>query len=535
MKLESWSRAVVDDATSRQIQGLAGLVDTLAQALAALREADWNDDPAGMFSSPDGASAAPAVHMGAGIGTTNVEVSTSPVASRAPAEPANAHRLSIEQMSHLIASGRTSASDLVERCLAEISAHNPSLNAFITVAADRARLAARQADKEIASGRIRGPLHGIPISVKDLVDVAGMATTAASRVRRGHVAADDAPVVTRVRQAGAVIVGKCNLHEFAFGTTSEESAYGPVKHPLDQSRSPGGSSGGSAAAIVSGMCAASIGTDTGGSIRIPSAACGTVGLKPTFGELSCEGVVPLARTLDHVGPLARTVADAWLLYRVMKGSEPGWPETVVRSPSTIVCGVPRSYFLDHLDDGVRTAFEDACERLQQAGCRVDEVEVPHARLIAPVYLATVFAEAAAVHARGLERQAGDYTEPVRVRFELARYVLGEDYVRAQRGREVLGHEIDRLLEGCTVLLLPTLPVPAPPLGSKTVQMGTVVEATRAATLRLTQVFNLTGHPAISLPAPRTADGLPVGLQLAGRRFETEALLGVARVVEACLC
>src|SRR5438552_6861764 len=206
------------------------------------------------------------------------------------------------------------AVDVVEACLQRIHERNPGLNAFILVMGEEARRQAREADRELAAGRDRGPLHGVPISLKDIFDVRGVPTTAASRVRDGHVAARDAPAVAHLRQAGAVIVGKTNLHEFAFGTTNEDSAFGPARNPRDPSRSPGGSSGGSAASVAAGMALATIGTDTGGSIRIPAAACGVVGLKPSLGEVSTAGVVPLSRTLDHVGPLAQSVTDACLVY-----------------------------------------------------------------------------------------------------------------------------------------------------------------------------------------------------------------------------
>ena len=204
-------------------------------------------------------------------------------------------------------------------CLARIAERDSSINAFITVLADEARAQARAADQEIAAGRYRGPLHGVPISLKDLIDLRGTPTTAASRVRRGHVAARDSVVAARLRAAGAVFVGKTNLHEFALGTTNEDSAYGPVHHPLDHTRSPGGSSGGSAASVLADMCYASIGSDTGGSIRIPSAACGLVGLKPALGEIPTDGVVPLSSTLDHVGPLCRSVEDAAILHQTLGG------------------------------------------------------------------------------------------------------------------------------------------------------------------------------------------------------------------------
>src|SRR5204863_69907 len=209
------------------------------------------------------------------------------------------------------------AVDVVEACLQRIHERNPELNAFILVTAEESRRQAREADRELAAGRDRGPLHGVPLSIKDLFDVRGTPTTAASRVREGHVATQDAPAIGHLREAGAIFIGKTNLHEFALGTTSEDSAFGPVHHPKDPARSPGGSSGGSAVSIADGMACASIGSDTGGSIRIPAAACGVVGLKPSYGEVSTEGVVPLSPTLDHAGPLTRSVADAFLVYRAL--------------------------------------------------------------------------------------------------------------------------------------------------------------------------------------------------------------------------
>src|SRR6266536_4518033 len=218
--------------------------------------------------------------------------------------------MTIEEFGRRFRAREVTSEQVTEECLQAIESGNPALNAFILVTADEARRQAREADREIASGHDRGSLHGVPLSVKDLYDMRGLATTAASRVREGHVAQHDAAAIAHLRQAGAVFIGKTNLHEFAFGTTNEDSAYGPARHPLDPNRSPGGSSGGSAASVADGMCYASMGTDTGGSIRIPSAACGLVGLKPATGELSTEGVVPLSSTLDHIGPLCRSVEDA---------------------------------------------------------------------------------------------------------------------------------------------------------------------------------------------------------------------------------
>jgi aspartyl-tRNA(Asn)/glutamyl-tRNA(Gln) amidotransferase subunit A len=448
--------------------------------------------------------------------------------------------LTADAFGHMLRAGTISAGEVTEACLRRIEADNPRLNAFVLVMADEARKQARQADRELAAGLDRGPLHGVPISIKDLLDVRGTRTTAASHVRDGHVLAEhDAPAVARLRQAGAVFIGKTNLHEFAFGTTSEDSAFGPARNPHDPSRSPGGSSGGSAISVAAGMALATIGTDTGGSIRIPSAACGVVGLKPTYGEVSTDRVVPLSRTLDHVGPLARSVTDAWLVYRGLVGAGSGRPPRAaeITAPvpvSSLRLAVPRVYFCDVLDDEVRARFEESLDRLREAGARIDETDIAHASHIAPVYLTLVLADAAAYHATTLETMPELYTPPVRIRLEMGRYVLGEDYARALKGREVLRREVDAAVAGHDALVLPTLPIPAPPLGAVSVPVGGAVEPIRNLMLRQTQLFNLTGHPAISLPCGRTADGLPCGLQLVGARRHTEALMRTALACEPCL-
>src|SRR5450759_941436 len=375
--------------------------------------------------------------------------------------------MTIDEFGRKLRARELSVVDATNACLARIEADNARLNAFVLVMADEARRQAREADREIAAGRDRGPLHGVPMSIKDLVDMRGIATTAASRVRAGHVAEHDAPIVAHLRRAGAVVVGKTNLHEFALGTTNEDSAFGPARNPHDETRSPGGSSGCSAVSIVAGMALASIGTDTGGSIRIPAAACGTVGLKPTYGEVSADGVVPLARSLDHVGPLAASVADAHLVYHALLGGAVARP--LAAAPVRgLRLAVPRAYFCDLLDDEVRTAFEDALGRLREAGAQVRDVEIRHARDIAPVYLHLSLAEAAAYHATTIDEQPDSYTTPVRLRLEMGRHILAEDYVRAQIGREVLRREVDAALADHDALVLPTLPIPAPLLGANSV-------------------------------------------------------------------
>ncbi len=444
--------------------------------------------------------------------------------------PASAR--TIAELARALRAGETSAEAATTECLERIAERNPSINAYITVLADRALAQARQADAELARGKDRGPLHGVPLSLKDLIDLREVPTTAASHVREGHVAGEDSPVAARLREAGAVFLGKANLHEFAFGTTNEDSAFGLVRHPLDPHRSPGGSSGGSAASVLDGMAYASIGTDTGGSIRIPSAACGLVGLKPSIGEVPVDGVVPLSATMDHVGPLCRSVEDARILFDVLRGGA-GQP----RQASTVKglrVGVLRGYFTALLDPQVALAFDATCAALADAGAIVDEVEITHAGDIAPVYLQIVLAEAAAFHAKTLESHADAYTPNVRIRLEMGRYILAEDYVRALTGRKVLIAEVDAALRGRDILVLPTLGVPATRLGATTVKIGGIDEPVRNITLMLTQLFNVTGHPAITLPCGRTSEGLPVGVQLVGGLQQTDALLSAAEAVESLL-
>ena len=438
----------------------------------------------------------------------------------------------LHRIATAISTGAVPVREVVDAALDRIRARERTLNAFTTVLDAAAAAQADTAAREIASGRYRGPLHGVPVSVKDLIDVAGIPTTAASRVPAGPPPAADAAAVGRLRAAGAILIGKCNLHEFAFGTTGEDSAFGPTLHPLDPGRSPGGSSSGSAVSVAAGMAWTSIGTDTGGSIRIPAAACGLVGLKPTFGEVSCDGVVPLAPSLDHVGPLARCVADARLVLHALRPPAPVRPAAC--DPVTRRLGCPRPFFLDELDPAVRETFDRAMERLRDAGWDLRDTPIRHAEDTPAVCLHLVLAEAAAAHAHGLEHHAGSYSTDVRLRLELGRYVLGEDYVRAQRGRAVLAAAVDAALTGCDALVLPALALPAPRLGADAVEIDGRSAPLRPLMLRLTQLFNATGHPAISIPCGLTSGGLPCGLQLVGLRNRTDHLLDVAEACEAVL-
>ncbi len=428
--------------------------------------------------------------------------------------------LDIVEAGHRLRAKTLTAEALTDACLVHIAARNAELRAFITVTAEQARAAARLADRELGSGHDRGPLHGIPIALKDLIDQAGVPTTAASHVRPLTPAASDAIVTARLKAAGAVLVGKTNLHEFALGTTGDDSAFGAVRNPLDVTRSAGGSSGGSAAALVAGMALGAIGTDTGGSIRIPSAACGLVGLKPGFGGVPVDGVVPLSSTLDHVGPLARTVADAAAIHGVLARATMRalQPPPIARQRLGRLTG----YFEEFLQPEVRTAYESALERLSRAGAAIRPVSVPHAADAAAIYLHICLPEGAAYHAETLERCPERYSPNVRLRFEMGRYILAEDYVRAMTARDVLAHEIDAALSEVDALVLPTLAIVAPTLGAESVDVGARREALRPVMLRLTQPFNLSRHPAVALPCAST--GLPVSLQVVGKHARTAALL-----------
>ena len=418
----------------------------------------------------------------------------------------------------------------VAETIVRITELNPALNAFITVFEADAMRQAKLLDEELRQGHSRGPLHGRAISLKDLIDVEGVATTAASRVRFGHMARRDAVIVSRLREAGAVIIGKTNLHEFALGTTSDESAFGPVRNPRDPSRSPGGSSGGSAAAVAAGMGWASIGTDTGGSIRIPASACGVVGLKPTFGEIPTVGVVPLSVSLDHVGPLARSVSDAWAVYSVIAGSTT--PPSPPRPIESVRLGKLGGYFLEKLDEGVRARFEEAMTRLGAAGASVVDIDLGRLPDIATTYVNVALPEAFAYHADALESVPGDFGANVRSRLEMGGQISRDDYVQAQADRAQMRTAVDRALLDCDVLVLPTQAIPPQTIGAATAMIGSVEEPLRPLTLRLTQLFNLTGHPAISLPCGEARAALPCGLQLVGRRHRTPELLQVALSCEA---
>jgi aspartyl-tRNA(Asn)/glutamyl-tRNA(Gln) amidotransferase subunit A len=406
------------------------------------------------------------------------------------------------------------ARDLLESCLERIEALNPSLNAFVLVDAEGARAAADHADIELDNARWRGPLHGIPISLKDLLDQAGLPTTAGSLSLR-TIPQADAPAVAHLRAAGAVLVGKCNMHEFAMGTTTDDSGFGPARHPLDPARSPGGSSGGSAIAVRTGMSLGSIGSDTGGSVRIPAAACGLVGIKPAWGEVSLEGVVPLSPTLDCVGPLAHTVEDAWWLVQGLIGQSQSMPQ-VAGLAGGGVAAVPRTFAGRVIDEEVREVFARALSRLERAGLVCRDVELATEASFAPTYMTIVMREALAYHAPRMQAHAAEYTPRVRARLDGVAPPSASEYADALARMDRIRAEVDDHLAAADVLVLPALAIEPPALHVETVRVGATDVPVRAAMLRLTQPFNMSRHPALSLPCGATAAGFPVGLQVVAR-------------------
>ncbi|MGH2560132.1 MAG: amidase [Thermomicrobiales bacterium] len=442
--------------------------------------------------------------------------------------------LSLREAGDALRSGDVSPVELTESVLRRIEATEPAIHAYVAVMADGALKAARRVEDEIRSGNWRGPLHGIPLGIKDIYDVAGVPTRCGSRARADvPAAAQDARSVGLLREAGAIVLGKTVTQEFAAGVVSP-----PARNPWDPARIPGGSSGGSAAAVAAGSALAAMGSDTGGSIRIPASVCGVVGLKPTFGLASRRGVFPLSWSLDTVGPLARTVEDAALILNALVGydpddassvSAPGFDATaeIGQDPRGLRIGVPRPFFCDRLHVDVTNAVERALGVLAELGAEVVETPWPEATIARAASFVINRAETVSVHANAMCATPDLYGEELRERIEASRLLPADAYLRAQRARTLVKQSAARLFaeHRLDAVVTPTLPVTALPADdlSATYADGTREVAGDAYT-RLTMPFNLTGQPALSVPCGFDEMGLPIGLQIAGRPF-TEARIG----------
>jgi aspartyl-tRNA(Asn)/glutamyl-tRNA(Gln) amidotransferase subunit A len=454
----------------------------------------------------------------------------------------------IEELAELLAKRKISAVELTELFLRRIERQNPALNAFLTVTADRAVAEARRAEKQLlrrSSRRQDFPLLGIPITLKDNIWTRGIRSTAGSKILRDFIPSEDSTVARKLARAGAILLGKTNLNEFAYGITGGNVHYGPVHNPWALERIPGGSSAGSAAAIAAGLCAASIGTDTGGSIRVPSSFCGTVGLKPTFGRVSVFGTMPLSPSFDHVGPIARSVGDAALLLGVIAGRDPLDPTSspkavedyrgALRKPMRkFRLGRPREHFWEKVDPKVRRAAEGAISAMEKRGAVVKEVSLPHLKESRDAAADISLAEALHVHeaAGYFPQRAADYSEEVRRRIEAGAKVPANRYLAGFDVQKCLLAEFSAAFQTVDVIVAPTVPVPAPPIGAESVKIDGEEIDTRRVLVGHSRPANFTGLPAISIPCGFTREGLPIGLQLIGRAFDEATLLRIALSYES---
>ncbi len=439
--------------------------------------------------------------------------------------------------------GRLSPVEVVETLLGRIETGDGSLNAFVTVTGERALQDASRAEAEFVAGRHRGPLHGIPVGLKDLIFTRGVRTTMGSAFFADHVPDHSAAVATRLEEAGTILLGKTSTHEFAYGPTGDRSYFGPTRNPRDQSRIPGGSSSGSAAAVAAGMIYGALGSDTGGSIRIPAALCGVVGMKPTFGLVSRSGVFPLSWTLDHVGPITRTVEDNALVLNALAGHDPDDPYSADRPPedfsrglgrgvSGSVIGVPQDFYFEHLDAEVGEKVGEAIEVFESLGARARPVEIPHLRETLEAQRLTLAVEAYAVHEERLRDEPDRYGEGVRERLLGGEGHKAHTYASAQQVKVRAMEEFRQALDGVDVLLTPAVPIAATLVYQEELDIGGYEETVRSAVTRLTGPTNFTGSPSLSVPCGPTAAGLPVGIQLIGRPFDEATVYRFGHSYEA---
>jgi len=437
---------------------------------------------------------------------------------------------------------KVSPVELAEDALSRIEKLNPRLNAFITVTAERALHEAKAAERDIRRGNYRGLLHGIPITLKDNIWTKGVRTTAGSKILKDFVPNADADVAARLRKAGAVLLGKANLHEFAYGITTENPHYGAARNPWNVQCMAGGSSGGSAVAVATGMGFASVGTDTGGSLRIPPSFCGVVGFKPTFGCVSCNGVIPLAVTLDHVGPIARTVEDAAIMLDAICDCEKraGTFQRALRANSKTKkrrarfrLGWPRDYYFNRVDDEVKQAVENAARHFEKMGARIEDVSLPHVEESTEPSTQIALAEATEYHeSQGyFPARAVDYGEDVRGRLQMGSAVRAVDYLKGQQIREQVREDFRKAFESVDAIIAPTTPVATPRIGVNSVTIGGESQPVRGALVRMNRPANFTGFPVISVPCGFTRSGLPIGMALHGTEWDESNLLGIAFAYE----
>jgi aspartyl-tRNA(Asn)/glutamyl-tRNA(Gln) amidotransferase subunit A len=449
---------------------------------------------------------------------------------------ADIENLSIEELAHLLESRQVSSVELIERMLTKIYKHDGTIRSFVRVA-DNARAKAEEVDKEIKRGMYKGHLHGIPIAIKDNYLTADVPTRAGTTAPDISFPLIDAAAVTRLRQSGAVLIGKTNMHEFAWGNVTP-----PTRNPWDIARVPGGSSGGSGAAVASSFCSAALGSDTGGSIRIPASLCGTVGLKATYGLISKRGVITHSWSLDHAGPLTKTVGDAALLLNALAGYDPTDPSSKkVSVPDYTKCerplsdlriGVCRNHFMDRNSDEVQRAIELSIEELCSVSRGPVQISLPNLQYGLGAIFAIELASSSTYHSPSLKigRQKS-FAPDVRTLIEIGNFITATDYLKAEQFRRQLMNDLRRSFDQVDVIVAPTTPITAWKSEETTLEVAGAEESVLAASWRLTYPFNLAGLPAISLPCGFDSRGLPIGLQIAGPPFSEQTLLSLARAYE----
>ncbi len=437
--------------------------------------------------------------------------------------------MTIADAGKALRAGKISCAELVQEALYTIERLNPTLNAFITVTGAQAIARARTLDTELASGRDRGPLHGIPIAHKDLILTKGVRTTSGSKLFENEVPDHDAEVVEKLDAAGAIMVGKAGLHELAYGVTSDNAHFGSIRNPWDTQRIPGGSSGGSGVAVATGMALMATGTDTGGSIRIPASFCGVFGLKPTYGRVSRVGVRPLGLTLDHIGPLNQTARDAELTFQAMAIGA-GRP---ARAGEPIRIGLPENFYFEQVDPEISGAVREAARRSEQLGARVMPVRVPDIHTLNLASFVILLSEASAVYAPYLSRR-DQFSPEAMALLDQGTLLPATSYVNAQRVRKMLVDDFRALFKQIDFLYTPTIPISPARIGEMGVELAGEKQNVRMATTRFVRGINLLGYPAVSMPCGFTGTGLPIGLQLIARPFEDEILLSWCGELEDAL-
>jgi aspartyl-tRNA(Asn)/glutamyl-tRNA(Gln) amidotransferase subunit A len=436
--------------------------------------------------------------------------------------------MTILEMADALRAKKISSLELTNETLEKIARENPRLNAFITVTADAARARASAMDAELSHRIDRGPLHGVPFAHKDLVYTKGIRTTGGSKIFKDFVPDHDADIAINLEKAGAVMVGKTNLHEFAYGITSTNPHFGAVRNPWDTDRIPGGSSGGSGAAVAAGILPFATGTDTGGSIRIPASFCGVTGLKPTFGLISKRGVMPLGWTMDHMGPITKTVRDCAVAFHAMGGTAADLKNTDIRG---MRIGLPVNYYFDKLDLEVSESVRKALQTAAALGARIVDIKVPDVDAMNVIARVLLLAEATSVHHENLVTRRGDIGADVVTLLDQGRLIRGSDYVDAQRLRRIYIRDFSKLWTQVDCIFTPTTPTPAPKIGQMTMKVGSVDEDVRLATTRLMRAINVLGIPALSIPCGFTKAGLPIGLQILGAPRAEDTILRVGAAIE----